>query len=601
MKSLIRFATALVTFAAAMAVAQSTRTRPSASVSQPRAIPQAFRGFRILPSAPMRFLASEEGRAYLKAIGRPLANAAIRAFGEPSKDTVVPESWFEPAVTQDQSTAAASGCNSVAGARFNLEPRPNAVPQNQPSVDFLPNRLGAGLDLVVGAANDWRGNLSRSPNWDGSVSGYYVHRAAATDCSVQFEGGLPSFTYQSDTEFGIGDPVVAADPARDAFFLADVRFPSSTNGGIGVFRASASTLLNPSACPNGTHTAAQAASCWTVTPPVLLFPTATYNSVGDLPRIAVDERPAAAGTGAGDVYVVNGQFDYSTQSSSILLAACTNSLACGQGASVSGSFTAAGYPYVQVRADGVLTISFLSMNTDGSADVEFTTCTPAGAPNQPACQAPAPVIHIAHPLAPNFNLQDMENINLLAFTYPKHIDRGESGGNFTTFLAYDDCKSPYQYGNPPIEVCMDAEVLLTTSIDNGHTWSAPVSVDSSPGHHFYPALALDASTGVVNMVYYSAAGDFFNHSVRVIRNQIAPGATTAGTPQTVTALLDPIDTTPRGLGIDLSDLFLGASARGTGAPGHSRLYTSFDSTVLSGAYEGRPLKEENNNIGVFSY
>jgi hypothetical protein len=154
---------------------------------------------------------------------------------------------------------------------------------------------------------------------------------------------------------------------------------------------------------------------------------------------------------------------------------------------------------------------------------------------------------------------------------------------------------------PPAEVCLNAEVLLTTSVDNGHTWSAPVSVDSSGGHHFYPAISLDASTGVVNLAYYSAAGDFFNHSVRVIRNQIAPGGTTLGTAQPVTTVRNPIDTTPQGLGLDQSYLSMGASARGTGAPGHSRLYTVFDSTVVSGSYEGRLLKEENNHIGLFRY
>ena len=47
---------------------------------------------------------------------------------------------------------------------LNLEPRASAVPQNEGNADFLPNRIGAGEDLIVQAANDWRGNLKPPPN-----------------------------------------------------------------------------------------------------------------------------------------------------------------------------------------------------------------------------------------------------------------------------------------------------------------------------------------------------------------------------------------------------------------------------------------------------
>src|SRR5580700_3312741 len=97
-----------------------------------QAIPEAFRQFRIPPSGTLRFLASEEGRSFLKATGHPLAKAAILAFGEPAKTTVVPPSWFAQARAAEESPSAApaaSACNGPEGARFNLEPRPNAVPQ----------------------------------------------------------------------------------------------------------------------------------------------------------------------------------------------------------------------------------------------------------------------------------------------------------------------------------------------------------------------------------------------------------------------------------------------------------------------------------------
>jgi hypothetical protein len=71
---------------------------------------------------------------------------------------------------------------------------------------------------------------------------------------------------------------------------------------------------------------------------------------------------------------------------------------------------------------------------------------------------------------------------------------------------------------------------MATSADNGNTWTTPASVDTASGHHFFPAISTDTSTGVVNLSYMSASADKYNHEVEVLRNQIAPGATTLGTP-----------------------------------------------------------------------
>jgi hypothetical protein len=318
-----------------------------------------------------------------------------------------------------------------------------------------------------------------------------------------------------------------------------------------------------------------------------------------VPQIAVDERATGAGTGAGDVYTVDAEFNFSAQTTTVFLAACTNSLTCGQPLLISGSSVAAGGPYVRVRADGLITISFLNSNFDSSDTIFFVTCTPAGAPKAPVCGAPTTVATVVNPLLPNIEgFTPMLNINLLAVTFPKHADRSDSGGGFTSFLVYDDCKNPF---NPPNAPCLNAEVLMTESIDNGKTWSAPVSVDKSTGHHFYPAITTDTSTGIVNLAYYSAHGDKFNHEVEVLRNQILPGTTTVGTPQRVTTILDPIDSDPQDLGLIQSDFFMGAIARGNGVSGQSRLYTSFDSTTVPGNYEGRLDRELNNHISAFIY
>jgi hypothetical protein len=584
------------------AIAVSQAPRAVSPEGPGPSVPAAFQGLRARPGGSLRFLASEEGRSFLLATGHPIAPYAIQLFGEPSKKTVVPVSWyreFESAQRSPAQTEQVPGsvsCTGIGGARFNLEPRASAVPQNEANADFLPNRIGAGEDLIVQAANDWRGNLAKDAHWDESVSGYYVHRTAG-GCSVQFEGGLPNFTAQGSMELGVGGTVVAADPERDAFFMADIRFGNP--GGVGLFRTSASALLSASQCPNGSHTAAQATSCWAATPPTLLFPEPSFDSVSDQPQLAVDERATGAGTGAGDVYVVNAQFDFASQTTTTFLVPCTNSLNCGQPISISGSNVQTGVPYVRVRTDGLITVSFTNSNSDGSQTILFVTCTPAGAPNPPVCATPVTVATVANPLNPNFNvLTPLININLLTETFPKHADRTDSGGGFTTFLLYDDCKNPF---DPPNGPCLNAEIQMIQSANSGKTWSAPVSIDTVSGHHFYPAISTDASTGIVNLAYYSAEGDPFNHELRVWRNQILPGTTAVGTPQMVTTVLDPIDSDPQDFGLLQSDFFMGAVARGNGPSGQSRFYTSFDSTTVSGSYKGRPGPELNNHISVFSY
>jgi len=190
----------------------------------------------------------------------------------------------------------------------------------------------------------------------------------------------------------------------------------------------------------------------------------------------------------------------------------------------------------------------------------------------------------------------MVNINLMDFTFPKHANRTNAGGGFTTFLTYEDCKSPFPNGP-----CLDAEVVMATSADNGNTWTTPASVDTAHGHHFFPAISTDTSTGVVNLSYVSAQDDKYNHEVEVWRNQIASGATTVGTPQRVTTILDPIDSDPQQLGFLQSDLYMGIKARGTGTVGQSHVYTSFDSTFVPGTYNGQRDNELNNTIDMLIY
>jgi len=500
-------------------------------------------------------------------------------------------------------SATTAPCSMTTGTRFNLEPRANAVVQNAPAVDFLPNRLGSGADLIVETANDFRGVMSGKA-WDQSISGYYVHRSTTADCSVQFEGGLPAIQFQGNSMLGIGGAVVAADPARDTVFVADARNSSSNLQltGIGIFRASASTLLDSKACPGGTHLEAQAESCWTATAPVLVGAVNSIDFNAGNPTLAVDERSSGSGNGAGDVYVIFSGNNFST-----LIAACTNSLHCGKGVQIPGTDNGAGGIDMHVRRDGAITISYLSRANQGGSTINFVTCTPGGAPKPPVCGTPhaGPTIAIPLPILHNSNFDTLANINVSAVTTLKHASRAESGGKFTAFLVYNDCKVTFT--DPSIQNaptwCLTADVKVTFSADDGVTWSTPASVDTASGHHLMPTVTTDASTGIVNIVYYSTEGDRFNHEVRVLLNQIKPGGTTVGPAQSITSVFDAIDDfAPSNTGAAFfGDTVVGASARGNGTSGQTRLYTSFDSTAANGIYKGKPLRELNNAISVFSF
>jgi hypothetical protein len=237
-----------------------------------------------------------------------------------------------------------------------------------------------------------------------------------------------------------------------------------------------------------------------------------------------------------------------------------------------------------------------------NAPIMFVTCTPAGAPNTPTCQTPVAVTTVALFLADGFGFA---NINLLAGDplYPKHANRLESNGQFTTFLVYDQCVNSISTPPPPNStgVCLNTEVNLTVSQNGGQTWSAPVVLTPNPALHFFSTITNDASTGTVTVAYYSTEGDVYFRNTRVFVNQIAPGSTTPGKAIPATAFT-PIDDDPGDeAALGTFDYRMGVIAHGTGTVGQSHLYLSFDSETVDGNYNGAPLPELNNHIELIPY
>lgn len=140
---------------------------------------------------------------------------------------------------------------------------------------------------------------------------------------------------------------------RGAFFMVGDEF-IGPGGGYALFRASAADLMNPKICPPGTQLQKQAESCWMQNPPVLMDSGSEnfYQELG----IAVDER--SSGTGAGNVYVV------ASDLASLYLVTCTDALQCSSLQTLekfSENFNQ--FPFVQVRADGVITIAYTGDGT----------------------------------------------------------------------------------------------------------------------------------------------------------------------------------------------------------------------------------------------
>jgi hypothetical protein len=470
----------------------------------------------------------------------------------------------------------ASGCTPN-GNRFDLEALTNAAfyGQYNEAVAVIPNRGGNGADLVVGGAEDER-FLNPQIEYDGFYSpSYYVQRDN-TNCAADFEGGMPVL----GQFVPVGAPMPAADAAHDAFFIATTNI-GGENFAVGIVKSTAANLLNATTCPNGTQLSS--AICWPVAGIANVTPSDVQN-----PSIAVDQR--TSGTGAGDVYVAATTYIYGEVTTQITLSACRNSdLSCSSTVIASGTDSAPQYPSVQVRPDGGITIAYGNEAASfGPVQFKFVNCTPNGAPNPPTCGTPTLVI-----TEPNPALGVPGNIQAFFEQYPYHVDRLEADGKtVTSFLIYDQCAVP-QIGD---YFCPKTQVVLTHSTDGGNTWSPLQVVGSAAGQQFLANIALDASTGTVNIAYFSSQNDKLTFHTQVFLAQVPPGQTTAGAPHQITQT--PYDG-PFGYLEGATDLNLAAG--GTGQPGHSVVYFHFTGSTAKGIYNGQQFRIYHNVLTKYQY
>lgn len=515
---------------------------------------------------------------------------------------------ISPAARGQTAEPLAAAC-SPNGNTFNRQPAPNAVGQYDQTVAMLPNAGSGGGDLVFGTALDARAlpPLGFLPGQ--SADAFYVQRSNS-NCAADLEGELPTIQSNTGDLYAFfGSPTVVADPARGAFFIADLRVGAGF--AVGVIKATPATLLNTAQCPNGT--VPNPVPCFVPVAQLPNFVPFISSSGLFAPSIAVDQRPTGTGTGAGDVYTTVAQNNADGSRTSISLSACTNTLSrCSNLVTVSGSDTRTSNPWVQVRPDGGITVSYVQResNTPTSAmDLRFVNCQPGGSPHPPTCAPPVPVVTETQPagipgevqLTPQYvNPFIIQSVDP---TWPKHVHRLESdGATVTTFLVYDRCDTPGITGDEIfVPLCPKTDVAILTSTDGGATWSPPQKASNAAGQQFFGNVALDASTGTVNIAYYSTENDPLKTSMQVFLAQVPAGEVSPGTPQQVTSALydGPLGGFNGNTGLPGS--YLGVAAGGTGQAGQSRVYIHFSGSVTPGIYDGVPFPVTNNILTSFPY
>jgi hypothetical protein len=409
-----------------------------------------------------------------------------------------------------------------------------------------------------------------------------------------------------------GAPVVAADSVRNTFFAADLRLGQNNDTAVGVLRTTAANLLSTTACPSGTQT--NSATCWPIGNAVNDVP---LNFILFDPQVSVDPRATGAGTGAGDVYLVGTVQDNNNfpPTRTIFLAACTNAqLSCSSSAVPSGSDNVADFPWVQVRSDGTITVTYVNTKTFSSGgffpfDIKFVTCTPNGAPKAPTCGTPNLVTTENNAMtgtAPGDLLLTNGDRPFLPGdrTFPKHANRLESDGKtVTTFIVYDRCEVP-TIGSTLIgaNFCSKTDVAITSSTDGLH-WSPVRSATSSPAQQFFGTVATDASTETVNIAYFSTQNDPLQQHMQLFLAQIPRGSTTVGTPHLLTSgFADAQSQSPIVVSFDETyGDHLGLAAEGTGTAGQSHAYVGFTWNSVQGSYVGTSNPDINNHLTLFQY
>jgi hypothetical protein len=188
-------------------------------------------------------------------------------------------------------------------------------------------------------------------------------------------------------------------------------------------------------------------------------------------------------------------------------------------------------------------------------------------------------------------------------TYPKHVDRLESDGTtVTTFLVYDRCDTAGITGHEIFfPLCPKTDVAMLSTTNGGATWSPIQKVSDAAGQQFFGNVALDVSTGTVNIAYYSTENDGLKTSMQIFLAQVPSEETTPSAPQQITSALYDGPLGGFNGNEELPGSYLGVAVAGNGQAGQSHVYIHFSGSVTQGTYNGVPFPITNNILSSFQY
>jgi hypothetical protein len=518
-------------------------------------------------------------------------------------------------------------CGVQFGTKFNLEPTtgdPNTtipaqfgftlpLPQNEEAVDFIPNAGLGSSDVIVEGHNDFRGFFGAL---NLSVTGITVHVQNTTgspDCTPSYEMGVPQVPSplgDGDVLLGFGDPITRSNPTNGNIYVGGLQFGFSDTA-VGVFKTTPAILTSPCQ-PLGTTNEGDSTACLPVNQMINTQTEFASFLMNDKPDMAVDERPS--GTGAGDVYVTDTQFNVFTGTSEIGLEVCNAGLsACSPYNIVSDTTENGGFPQdqfssVKVRPDGGISITYIDLVQTLSGFtfvqnflIKYISCTPNRAPAFPTCNPVQLVTTETTPLGFHGNLAS--NI-FRVDTYPTHDNRKDSRGT-QTYIVWSHCNQHQTATLDFLGECANADLMYAFANTTGNpaapSWTV-ASFDTSAGDQYMPWVRTDAARGTVNVDYYTGVDDpQFRHQYKITLAQIPPG--TDSPTLNVVPSIESVD--PSG-DFNFQNSFIGdyvgVAARG-GTAYMAYTYNNDPGVLPDGTNNGSSttLTEENNHLRLVNY
>jgi hypothetical protein len=358
------------------------------------------------------------------------------------------------------------------------------VPHNETSIAVNPTNH----NNIIGGANDYQ--LAVNPG--GHVSETLLSRA-----HVSFDGGKTWTEYPLNSNSAYqatGDPSVAFDADGHAYYATlGFRFVGPTNA------QNPDVLVSNS--PDGGKT-------WTTSR--IAQGSGNFGSVGDL----LDKEYVAA-WGHGNAIVTFGDFR-DVQKGATVSARIYASVTHNSGASwsapklISGSLDQSFVSVPTVTSDGRVFVAFMNTGdlTTGRDTYEVVEVSPAtGA-------------RIAGPFDVALVIDGIHDypIALGRQTYQDSTFRSWAAGNITAdptnpshlAVVWSDMRNSVTPApSDPYSAVTNSDVVVSQSLDNGRTWSAPTAV-SLPGDQFMPWGAFDAS-GTLRIGTFDRSTDAANH------------------------------------------------------------------------------------------